>query len=580
MKKLKKNEKGFTLLAVILTVVIMLILVGVVVTFALGENGVLKSSLRGRIMGRVQSLDDTVKAYTMKNDDIYSSSKKGLQDLVKEGMIQKIPMGSGKSLYYVTNAGLEKLNLKFTTNEFNISDQESYTLEELQQKGIYVIDHSLNAAYLEDGETYGKIVNYGTDLNIADGKEINGKIVHIKPKKKVESNQEIVLMIDRTVSMGMYVTAQPSGAPNDTIPIVMEGNTIKVEEGYNLTRWAETVKAMDSFIDSYLPADNKLKKLTIFTYYGQNASDLSVEYLGTFTNGTAAKNSYANIFTIEQYETLLYNLINNNMSLSSNTNYFQKKRVNNKYTYYIDCRILNPKFAYLFRNGTNSTNSAPTLGYGTCTPIALQRAYEYIQENKEDGIPKDFLIMTDGDANISLNFTSTTNNSSIINTIKREMTFYSNLIINTFIKDRTVGVYAVGFSPDANGFDGYFGGNITRYFSATEIGALSESFAAVFEEVNLKNRTVITDGKISDEYSNVLEIKIEVYNSRNTSMKKVFSYTPDGPYMLSNIYANQMLNLKEAFDLIDNDRSITSEYDTIDVNILYTVTLDEDSDDV
>ena len=65
MKKLKKSN-GVTLLAVIISIAVMLILVGVVVNFALGENGILKNSIKGRIMNKVQSLDDTIKAYTMK----------------------------------------------------------------------------------------------------------------------------------------------------------------------------------------------------------------------------------------------------------------------------------------------------------------------------------------------------------------------------------------------------------------------------------------------------------------------------------------------------------------------------------
>ena len=187
--------------------------------------------------------------------------------------------------------------------------------------------------------------------------------------------------------------------------------------------------------------------------------------------------------------------------------------------------------------------------------------------------------MSDGDANITLDFHTVSyyyNNTHLLNTqITNEITSLANNIIGKTIKDRTVGLYAVGFSPDARNFNSYFGGNITKYYSAEQTGVLAASFEDVFEEVNQKNKTFITDGRISDVYSNILQISIDVYSSRNSSLKRTFDYLPGGTYDLNNIYANQMLNLKEAFDLIDSDPSITADYDTIDVNILYTVTEDD-----
>lgn len=584
MKMLKKkNNKGITVIALTLTIVIILILIGVAINFILGDNGLLKNSIKGRIMNKVQSLDDTIKSYILKNDDIYSSSKKSISDLENEGLIQKIPLRYGQSIYYVTNSGLEKLKLKFNNSEFSIDATKNYSIDELKEKGIYVIDNSFNAAFLDDGQVYGKLINFGDDLNIADGKVINGKIVNIKPKKKVISNQEVVLVIDRTVSMGMYVTSQPSGATNDTIPIVIENGTINYKKGYELTRWAETVKAMDEFIDSFLPANNKLKKLTILTYYGQDQESLSVENLGTFTTAASAKNSYANIFTQSHYSTLLYNLL-----INPNRRDYQYRLQSSGYyktsngKYYIDCRVLNSKYSYLYNTGYDNY-SMPTLGYGTCTPMALKTAYDYINNQAINEIPMDILIMSDGDANITLNYYTASDYSTYYNNgqerlnaqITSEITQLASNIIGTFIKDRTVGIYAVGFSPDARNFNSYFGGNITKYYSAQEAGALAESFADVFEEVNQKNKTVITDGRISDVYSNIVQIKIDVYSSKNSNLKRTFDYSPDGTYELSNIYANQMLNLKEAFDLIDSDSSITEDYDTIDVNILYTVNEDD-----
>ena len=74
-----------------------------------------------------------------------------------------------------------------------------------------------------------------------------------------------------------------------------------------------------------------------------------------------------------------------------------------------------------------------------------------------------------------------------------------------------------------------------------------------------------------DTYENVEEVVIEIYNADNKERYyKKMDFLPTGDiYNLDRIYSNDSVNLQYAFDMIDSDPSITDDFDTIDVNILY-----------
>ena len=104
-----RNQRGITLVALVITILVMIVLSTVTITFALGENGIFSGMRTGKYMNKVQALDDSIKAYTLKSNNAYSSSKKSLDDLVSEGILKKITLTGAKSdsedddkyLYYV-----------------------------------------------------------------------------------------------------------------------------------------------------------------------------------------------------------------------------------------------------------------------------------------------------------------------------------------------------------------------------------------------------------------------------------------------------------------------------------------------
>lgn len=169
-----RNQKGITMMMLVITIVVLLILAAISINIALGDNGIFKNANTSTIMSKVGVLDDSIKAYTLKNDDPYSSSKKTIDDLISEGILKKIILTGNdpenkeddKIIYYVNFENpdvAERLGLEASAykNSEELTEFSYHNLQELQSKGIYVVDNDLNAAYLKDSKIYGKLVNFG-----------------------------------------------------------------------------------------------------------------------------------------------------------------------------------------------------------------------------------------------------------------------------------------------------------------------------------------------------------------------------------------------------------------------------------
>ena len=528
-----KDTKGISMISLVITVIILIILTGVVLTFAMGENGIINGAVKGRIMNKVQSLDDTIKAYSIKNRNDYSAKKKSVSDLMTEGMLVRIPMTDGRTLNYVTNNGLQVLGLKFRGNDFDVNQNKEYTDEELMTMGIYVVDNSLNAAYLANNQVYGNLFDYGIDRNIGGEGMYNGKALVIKPQQLVDSSQEVIVILDCTSSMLSRMADRTTG----TIGL----NHSDPEAGYYSLRWGEAIKAMDALVDSYLTEDNNIKKLTIFTYYGKNGR-YQIDREVRIISNQEAKNYYHPIFSLQHYGCLL-------KKYSGNTTKIANGVTQSNYSMYgvPNCR----------------------LGQGTCTPAAMESVVNYIRQHKDDGIPMDVILMSDGESNQG-------NDNKLIHQYAKEIN--ETVITSPTGNSRNVGLYAVGLSYDASGLKNSFTYQGDKqiiddnFYTATEAGALAEAFKAIINEVNNKEEmTIITTGKLLDEYENVEQVVIDVYPSSDPDAPhQKLTFTKDSSvYNLDLIYDDNKIDLAYAFQWIDTNPAIGDDYDMIEVNILY-----------
>lgn len=594
--KNKCNTDGITLIALVITIVVMLVLAGVVINYALGDSGIFEGTQKGKYMNYVQALDDTIKAYTLKNSDPYSSSKKTISDLINEGILIKITLDEDKTIYYVTDNGLYKLGLgdKLSNktnlenefkNEPNWADTKFKKVEDLYPYGVFVTDNDLNSAYLYKN-IYGKLFNFGVNDKIANNGKYNGKLINIYPKQIVDAEQEVVILVDRTISMALDITQS-----GDNMPVVLDANgNFDYQAGYSKTRWSLTVDTLNKFMDEYLANNKKQKKkVTIITYYGyENGEDgkdgLALTNLGTFTEANLAKKSYSQIFTLNQYQTILDELKSKGARHCGVPNDYYSTSYSwytGQTEYNVQIYLSNSNNRNLKNRTTTSTiykNGAPTLGSGTCTPNALKYAYEYIIGKGEE--PTNVVIVTDGEPNRfrddNNKWYSSTNRygygQSGKTIIRNKIREYAEKILNTNKCGYQTKLYGVAVSEDAttSTFQEDFGPFLSKYFTANDASSLEDSFDKILKDVDKGNSSIITDGKLEESYKDVKEVKIEVYKSDNKANTLItYDYLENAQYNLSDIYEDSNIDLKKAFEVMDDDPQITDEYDKIDVTIYY-----------
>lgn len=547
-----RNERGITLLVLVISIIIMLILAGVVITYILGDTGIFGNASKAKIMSRVEALDDTIKAYTLKSTDPYSSSQKTVQDLIDEGILKQITLTGNdsestkddKTIYYVNfeNEDIkvaETLGLDENVYE-NLEKLNTFSyrdIKEIQDKGIYVVDNDLNAAYLKNNTTYGKLVNFGNIENDIYVGEFTQQTLTLQVNQKAqEPKQEVIFILDRSPSMvaPQDVNANPV-RPYDSNGNMYRGldiNKIDWEMTWNKTRWAGVLKAADLFCDTYFEGASGNRSLTIYTYYGPDyegknrIEKLTVDGKTNFIDAATAKKSYANICSKQQFMyacKLLINEYYNNYQITKNHDssriqihdIYAKKNVNSSWgvnsnsgdfaVYYkpiskwekdkddgyrIDCGVFQgdknnsmmldsfwqKDFSFTNPDGTVEHYNGcekATLGPGTPTPDALIEVRDNYLYKTE--IPKDIIILTDGD--YSSNYDIGVEAGRIKNDPKK----------NT-IGGKEIGIYPIAYGAAVSKFQGQFQGNYTNFYRAGNEEALVANFAEILANVIQKTQ--------------------------------------------------------------------------------------------
>ena len=116
-----KNQKGITLIALVITIIVLLILAGVSIAMLTGENGILSQATRAGSDSKVAdakelaSLDvsDLVsKYYELK----YVDKSSALDDVTNAGAYVKANLTSSDETKYTVN-GSKEIEIKSTTSE-------------------------------------------------------------------------------------------------------------------------------------------------------------------------------------------------------------------------------------------------------------------------------------------------------------------------------------------------------------------------------------------------------------------------------------------------------------------------------
>lgn len=635
-----RNERGITLLVLVISIMIMLILAGVVITYILGDTGIFNNASKAKIMSRVEALDDTIKAYTLKSTDPYSSSQKTVQDLIDEGILKQITLTGNnaestkdnKTIYYVNfeNEDVEVAKLLGLDEKVyeNLEKLNTFTyrdIKELQDKGIYVVDNDLNAAYLKNDTTYGKLVNFGVVEDDIYVGEFTQQTLTLQINQRVqEPKQEVVFILDRSPSMvaPQDVNANPVRVYgyDGKIYRKLDPNGIDWEMTWNKTRWAGILKAADTFCDTYFDGASGNRALTIYTYYGPDydgknrIEKLTVDGKASFIDAATAKKSYANIcskqqfmyackYLIQQYyqnyqktkdhnatmiqvHELYAKQLNPNVNSSWGAYKWQSGKrigtgdfavyfkpftsyeINNKDAgdgYRIDCGVFQgdknnsmmldsfwqQKYSYTNPDGTvehyNGCEKA-TLGPGTPTPDALIEVRDnYLYQTE---IPKDIIILTDGDYSSSYN-------------IGTEAGKIKNNPTKNTIGGKEIGIYPIAYGAAVKNFKGQFDGNYTKFYVAGDEKALAENFAEILANVIKKTEVqtntseshslqyVGEDGQIQEfKQEGIYQIILELKGKDKTPITVTFDKSGNnsgGVKSLDSIYQDGVIKLENTW---------------------------------
>ena len=235
-------------------------------------------------------------------------------------------------------------------------------------------------------------------------------------------------------------------------------------------------------------------------------------------------------------------------------------------------------FTYQFANGgeTLAPVQPVTLGPGTPTIDALATVKDSL--GADNGLPKDIILLTDGDYRNAAIFSKYNKYSSKIYLIAKE-------IVNRKIGGKEVGFYpiAYGAGMDVNKLRNDFNGYFTKYYVAGDEQALAENFKEILETVIQKTAVqtdvdsshslqfIGEDGKIQEYkqdgvYKIILELKGEnkspITITFDTSGKNVGDVKPletiyqDGVVKLENTWQQQFGDNPDELDAY-NDKTIT-----------------------
>ena len=149
-KRLKNFSSGITLIALVVTIVVLLILAGVSISMLTGENGIIIQASESKILTNLGNVEDSYR--------LYLTSKKIEQDKIDDvnldtlSFLTKVYVGENEYVYAINNLNELQLDMKSGqgTIENNISD---YT----DLNDVYFVDKKGNVAYVLNQKLYGSL---------------------------------------------------------------------------------------------------------------------------------------------------------------------------------------------------------------------------------------------------------------------------------------------------------------------------------------------------------------------------------------------------------------------------------------
>lgn len=201
IEKKVKDQKGITLIALVVTIVVLLILAGISIFAVLGENGIIskaKDSKAQTIIGNEK--EDIMLSYTSA-----LISNKGEGKVTSEQLQEELDKQSREGSTIVTNKAADKLQVKYNnTNHIYIIDSLG-NIEYIKPESIiyYGNFHDLTIVEFADGKviSLGKLLSDEIDLaDLTKGKIISESgIKELYDDYMIDGNGELYNIIDNEI---------------------------------------------------------------------------------------------------------------------------------------------------------------------------------------------------------------------------------------------------------------------------------------------------------------------------------------------------------------------------------------------
>ena len=145
-----KNNKGITLIALVITIIVLLILAGVSIAMLTGENGILTQANESKIWTDLGNVDDSYKTYILGLQANNNGAQVDLNSLTD--LLTKVSVGDSGYVYAIKD--LSKLNLSMESGKGEIPSSVT-SINDFND--VYVVDEKGNVAYIMGDKVYGNI---------------------------------------------------------------------------------------------------------------------------------------------------------------------------------------------------------------------------------------------------------------------------------------------------------------------------------------------------------------------------------------------------------------------------------------
>ena len=203
------KERGITLVALVITIIVLLILAGITISSIFGDSGIIKNATEAQILTELSNVKEALELYKITN---YSHGDMSDEELVEEGLLKEVFIkDTYRTVAVITD--LEKIEIKSKLGKGGAKQENTEEETLLDMYNVYGVDMADGTLYyIRDGvwSIEGEKVTY----TASTGEEKEGYVVETINGQYLEDRKFITQW---TVEAGTTITLPITSAPDITI---------------------------------------------------------------------------------------------------------------------------------------------------------------------------------------------------------------------------------------------------------------------------------------------------------------------------------------------------------------------------